>query len=992
MKSVAASHCDFDQFGFIWIATNDGLVRFNGKEVTTYYRHSHPGLTDDQIGHVFCDRQNRIWVSTNFGLTRVTENRQFFLEIIDPEKPMVDVQFVAEDGNGLIYALTTRGTYSRNSDGSGWIKQSWVDSLFRVGIAKDLRRFDKDSYTVVTPSGVMLIDLTHKKLVAFFPYEGLQCAAKFTQGQIVMGGSTGFKLFIASIDYPDNIKEIPRPANFEENNLYEQIMNLTTGSDGRIYMSLTGKGMLVLDSTLTKYTNYKHDPNSAASVMSDGLRNIISDSLGNVVLSSLDGVDYTNIKNPAIEYINYFKDAEGNINDQRVLSIAEDSDQNLWIAIRDKLIFYNPQLNTSKGLKVPPQYLEHSESFFPMWVEIVKKDEVWVGLRREGIAIFKHGIFSKLLHQNDFPPYPVTISNTRVIKRSDDGYVYVGTEDGLCRFTIDDHRRDTFPDDTLLRQLDSHRIIDMVPLKDEIWISSSPHGAVWHYHFKTKTLKKYNFNNGLSSNRPYGLTGPDQGNMYIGGYNSFSVIDQRDSIINYTKGNGIIGSRVESIELALDGSVWMTNNYNILKYLPAEKKLYKIDARQGLTNLNFPIMASTILASGKIVFGANRGLVILDPKTITFNQDTLHLFVFYLNANGNEIQIKPESRLNFSYKNQHLRFAFAVSDLTMADQVTYRYRMNSGERIEWSAPSTISTVDFNLNPGKYSFEVEVFDGSFWHPFAAPIQIRIHPPWWAEWYVIMLLICMAIGTVWWYYKTRFDKLKNDLLVERQIAQLESKALQSQMNPHFVFNSLNAIQECIVTGKVEEAYGYLSKFSKLLRLVLEQSDMTDVSLQEELEVLNLYISLEKLRFKDDMTYQFEIDEDLDPEEIRIPPMLIQPHLENAIWHGLRHKTGEKQLRLFIREQPENYLEVIIEDDGIGRIRAGELRDSRLGGKSHKSKGKQLSENRLELLKNTHPLADLTIHDLYKGDHQPAGTRVILVIPIYNRKFITPKSTST
>jgi LytS/YehU family sensor histidine kinase len=234
-------------------------------------------------------------------------------------------------------------------------------------------------------------------------------------------------------------------------------------------------------------------------------------------------------------------------------------------------------------------------------------------------------------------------------------------------------------------------------------------------------------------------------------------------------------------------------------------------------------------------------------------------------------------------------------------------------------------------------------------------------------------------LWYYYYTRLNKYKAELIIARQISDLESKALRAQMNPHFVFNSLNAIQECIITGRIDEAYTYLTKFSRLLRLVLEHSDVGEVTLQEELEVLDVYVSLEKLRFKNDMQYRFELDDSLDPEEILMPPMLIQPHIENAIWHGLRHKEGEKNLTLLINESIPEYLEVIIQDDGIGRRKAASMKKDRLGGTHHHSRGRQLSEDRMDLLRKSYPLASMNITDLYTEDGEAIGTKVVLLIPM-------------
>jgi len=190
-------------------------------------------------------------------------------------------------------------------------------------------------------------------------------------------------------------------------------------------------------------------------------------------------------------------------------------------------------------------------------------------------------------------------------------------------------------------------------------------------------------------------------------------------------------------------------------------------------------------------------------------------------------------------------------------------------------------------------------------------------------------------IWLVFKGRIEKFKRELLVARQIAKLESKDLRAQMNPHFVFNSLNAIQECIVTGKIDEAYTWLSKFSRLLRMVLEHFDRSGVSLHAESEVLNLYVSLEKLKFKDEMKIHFEINEELDAKEILILLMLIQPHLENAIWHGLCDQLGEKILAVSISEKIHGYLDVVVRDNGIERVKADRVKGNRIGKQNHPSK---------------------------------------------------------
>src|SRR5690606_31508725 len=182
-------------------------------------------------------------------------------------------------------------------------------------------------------------------------------------------------------------------------------------------------------------------------------------------------------------------------------------------------------------------------------------------------------------------------------------------------------------------------------------------------------------------------------------------------------------------------------------------------------------------------------------------------------------------------------------------------------------------------------------------------------------------------------------------EREAVEARLKSLRLQMNPHFLFNSLNAIQQMILAGEDRAATRYLSKFSRLLRLVLLHSDKERITLKEELETLSLYVELESLRFKDSFRYDIKCDERIDPEEIKIPVMLIQPFVENAIWHGLLPKPGDRRLSVLFSEDTAENMICTIEDNGVGREAASKITND-----NHTQKGISVAEERLKTY-NTH-----------------------------------------
>ncbi len=220
----------------------------------------------------------------------------------------------------------------------------------------------------------------------------------------------------------------------------------------------------------------------------------------------------------------------------------------------------------------------------------------------------------------------------------------------------------------------------------------------------------------------------------------------------------------------------------------------------------------------------------------------------------------------------------------------------------------------------------------------------------------------------------------LEINKLLAESQLMALRAQMNPHFVFNCLNSIQECIVTEKYGEASNYLNKFSKLFRMVLNNSGKNVVSLDEEKEVLRLYLELEQMRFEQSFSYEMRIDEDLEVDEILIPSMLLQPYVENALWHGLMHKNGDRKLLIDFKRIDEEVFRCTIDDNGIGRLKSYELKAQQSKAKRHESKGLKISRDRLEVLKKQGHHVLLEITDKVNPDGTAGGTTITIELSTF------------
>ena len=233
------------------------------------------------------------------------------------------------------------------------------------------------------------------------------------------------------------------------------------------------------------------------------------------------------------------------------------------------------------------------------------------------------------------------------------------------------------------------------------------------------------------------------------------------------------------------------------------------------------------------------------------------------------------------------------------------------------------------------------------------------------------------------KAKAEAEKSDterILMEtkQQMADIEMQALRAQMNPHFIFNCLNSINRYIVKSDQATASLYLTRFAKLIRLILDNSNNKTVTLTNELEALQLYIEMESIRFEKQFTYTITVDGDVHPDHVYVPPLIIQPYVENAIWHGLLHKDQSGQLTIHISRKEQGLLECMVEDNGVGREKAKELKSK--SASTSKSLGMKLTESRLAILnKQSNWGASVEVIDLIAEDGEAAGTKVILRMAI-------------
>lgn len=302
--------------------------------------------------------------------------------------------------------------------------------------------------------------------------------------------------------------------------------------------------------------------------------------------------------------------------------------------------------------------------------------------------------------------------------------------------------------------------------------------------------------------------------------------------------------------------------------------------------------------------------------------------------------------------------------------MNFEFRMLGLDSV-WRNTKSREISFYNLNPGHYQFEVKAINvNGIKSKQAAVYQFFISKPFWKTTWFYLLLFFSILGIIAFIMKLimkhALKKEKEKSRIQQLVSDSQLKALQSQMNPHFIFNAINSIQAYILNNEKQIAYDYLAKFSSLIRKILFLSNQKTVLVKTEVETLELYIQLEQKRLKNKFDYQIEIDEELYDEEVQVPTLILQPFVENSIWHGLMNLNDSRKGLLRITGRMEDgELIVGVIDNGIGRGKAAEYQKP-----NHDSMGINLIKDRLHVLGSD---VQINYIDLLDSNQQPVGTEV-------------------
>lgn len=415
----------------------------------------------------------------------------------------------------------------------------------------------------------------------------------------------------------------------------------------------------------------------------------------------------------------------------------------------------------------------------------------------------------------------------------------------------------------------------------------------------------------------------------------------------------------------------------ILYYNPKTGNISRVDRSDGL--LNEKIID---------VYTSENELLVVSTKTIQkipFRSNWKNERAPFLRIESILLFEKPFHRkeLLFESDENNITINFSATAIRSQGSYTYRYRLNGGEWIETTKGAPFARFP-QLASGDYKFEVQALNEDGVKSKLEVVEFRIDVQLTRKWWFILLIIVVISGLIYWLVKTQFNRIRKEIerkeeqqQIKKELYKSKIAAIRAQMNPHFMFNALNTIQEFIITNQKEVASGYLADFADLMRKYLEQSKQAEITISEEMETLEIYLGLENLRVDGMLKYTLYCEPTLNPYEITIPVMLLQPFIENAIKHGLLHKSGEKHLNIQFCEKGKGRIECSITDNGIGRNASDTIQKNR--NVQHVSFATEAIDAKVDLMnKSTDRNLQIETIDLEENG-RPSGTRVIISLDI-------------
>ena len=488
--------------------------------------------------------------------------------------------------------------------------------------------------------------------------------------------------------------------------------------------------------------------------------------------------------------------------------------------------------------------------------------------------------------------------------------------------------------------------------KGDIWMARQD--TLVKYDAATKTFSTVLLTSNNKPLRPVTAIASDGADiLYLAVGGTFAIYHiSTHSIAVYTKQTGIVSTSINDLVSDASGNAWLGTEAGLVFYNKQRMKFSSYTKADGLPDDNVIGINFTDDSRRQLFLGFAKTYCLFEPSLFLLEKSVPKNYITGVEVDGTFL--RADSFYKLSYRQNSISFSYTGINFNQGQQNNYACMLEGFDQ-EWKYSGVERKVNYiNLPPGTYTFKVKSANHQGeWNEEPAIFSFTISPPFWQRWWFRLLALGLILSAIYYLVQKREAGIKKDNKVKLQVSELRMQALRAQMNPHFIFNSLNSIQNYILSNNTIDAAGYLSKFAKLIRRILDQSKHNFLPLGEVMETLQMYVEMEAFRFNNEFSYHFDVEPDDDLLDAKLPPMLLQPFVENAILHGLMPKAGEKRLYISCK-MVAGHAEIIIDDNGIGRTQ----HQAKAG---HESQGEKLTSGMLESMQQMqHTRASISFTD--------------------------------
>ena len=998
-----------DSRGYVWIGTNSGLNRYDGRNIKVYHHdpNNPHSLPSEDIRLIKEDKSGTLWMGAGYGLIEFnTVTEQFNYYIHDANNPgslasdHIPVPFV-DSGNNL-WVGTGKGLqlFDRKHHTFKTIKESLAETsgknnhpVFGWPLLEDK---NKNIWCIPLERGILRYDPVRNERT-FFSIPSLAdneitgTLIDHTGNFWVVQRKSGLNLF-----HPENGQIRPVPTI--KFNRYTGFGSIGEWKDpfGIYWLTLcTGEGLLFYNSASGKNFLVPFSPANSNSLLDKVPSNVYADRRNILWIGTQKGL---NILDNADQVFHSRRIERGNSSADRhepggVETIYEDQDLKMLSFGWSKGVgIYN---NDWKLIRFYPGIPPSDTGLDAMNVFGVYKDfhgYYWITTNNCLVRFDrKKNLFKTYMPPDDDNKIAKEPKLLREIIPFDSTSFYVRCKSrGILKF---DFIKGQFVQHLIHHDHDPNSLPTnyiRAVIKDDVnrLIIVSVNEGIFIYDPAKNTFQTFNHDPDLSINEAInnlyfdpGLSGKKLWLNSAHGLLKFDLATNKFELFNSR--NGLANDFVLSNEMDESGIVWVAHNAGISKFDPVKHTFTNYTENNGLV---FQDLGHNMrkMADGSICIGDQDRLLYFNPGQFRSNNDIPQVHINSVQVENEPHKITIDSitgkkTLALPAYQDLITVDFSVLNLSHPHENKFFFRLDDDS--VWHKVNEGVVNLFRLTPGHYVLHVTGSnDCGVMNPTGDSLFIRILPPYYQTWW-FRILVVLGVALLILQIRRRGirrirqeERLKTEF--NKKLAQAETKALRAQMNPHFIFNSLNSINSFVMEQKHEIASEYLIKFSKLIRLILDNSRSETICIDKELETLKLYVFLESARFDNKFKCNYQIAEDVNTSSVMIPPMLLQPFVENAIWHGLMHKEGEGTITVEIKKQDEEFLNISITDNGIGREKAAKLKSKSA---THKSHGLKVTSQRIEMMNKLNSTgAQVHIIDLKDEKGNAAGTRVELIIP--------------